>query len=262
MVTHCVNIPETTTGNKSAKPSSTEANDAEKSTAAVSREQSNSENESDNLDSVSGDQNVEELKDTDVDAAEEEVRDLDDYDSEDENAEQAQTTAPDIYKYTYVASELLSADIRELCDVVVGDAEVMDIIFSCLENSPPGELNSVVATHFSKVLVSLLKFRNSETVAQMKRRGRSVTDGIIKHICLSPISDLLVRLLDAPENERSYTQTVHPPSEGALSLLAEADVSRPCELLRTSFQSCGTIFPHCGCERKCGEATATRRDHV
>lgn len=141
----------------------------------------------------------------------------------DDDDEATKTEANSI-KYTYVASELLSADIHQLCDVVVGDPEVMDIIFSCLETSPPGELNPVIATHFSKVIVSLLKTRNTETIAQMKRLGRGVTDGLIKHICLGPIADLLVRLLDAPENEPSYSQTILPPSESALNLLAQADV--------------------------------------
>lgn len=127
-------------------------------------------------------------------------------------------------KYPYVASELLSADIRELCDVVVGNDSVMDIIFKCVEANQPGYLDPFVATHFSKVIVSLLKTRNAQTLQQMKRRGRAFTDGLIKHIALGPISELIVRLLDAPEQERSYDTTIYPPSPGAISLVTSADL--------------------------------------
>lgn len=132
--------------------------------------------------------------------------------------------SPNVRKYPYVASELLSADIRELCDVVVGDDQVMDLIFSCLEDSPDGQLDPFVATHFSKVLVSLLKTRNAETIQQIKRRGRMLTNGLIKHIALAPISELIVRLLDSPEHERSYDAVVRPPTADALSLLTDADL--------------------------------------
>ncbi len=135
-------------------------------------------------------------------------------------------TAPQMnpMKYPYVASELLSADIRELCDVVVEDDSVMDLIFACVENNEPGHLDPFVASHFSKVIVSLLKTRNAQTLKQMKRRSQAFTDSLIKHIALGPISELIVRLLDAPEHERSYDHTIHPPTPGAISLLSSADL--------------------------------------
>lgn len=127
-------------------------------------------------------------------------------------------------KYPYVASELLSADIRELCDVVVEDDSVMDLIFACVENNEPGCLDPFVASHFSKVIVSLLKTRNAQTLKQMERRNQTFTNSLIKHIALGPISELIVRLLDAPEHERSYDHTIHPPTPEAISLLSGADL--------------------------------------
>jgi hypothetical protein len=125
---------------------------------------------------------------------------------------------------SYIASELLSADVRPLADALVGDNDTFDALFSCLEANAPGELDNFVATHFAKIISSLLKTRNDETLAQMARRRNSFVSGLLKHLALPAIADIVVRVLDGPEVDRGYSSMVVAPSPAALDLLVAADV--------------------------------------
>jgi SIT4 phosphatase-associated protein len=125
---------------------------------------------------------------------------------------------------SYIASELLSADVRPLADALVGDDNIFNSLFSCLESNAPGELDAYVATHFAKIVSSLLKTRNEETLAQMTRRRSDFVNGLLKHLALPAIAELVVRILDGPEVERGYSTVVAAPSKAALDLLVASDV--------------------------------------
>lgn len=127
-------------------------------------------------------------------------------------------------KFAYVASELLSADNKLIADAILSQSEVLDIIFASLEHADQGMLDTVVALHFSKVMVSLLKMKNVVAIQVMARRGPRFINGVLKHISSAPIAELLVRMLDGPEQEGYATQVVRKPPEEALVLLAGGDI--------------------------------------
>lgn len=125
---------------------------------------------------------------------------------------------------SYIASELLSADVRPLADALVGEDQVFDSLFSCLETNAEGELDTFVASHFAKIISSLLKTRNDETLAQMTRRRPDFVTGLLKHLNLPAIAELIVRILDGPELDRGYSQVIVAPSTAALDLLVVSDI--------------------------------------
>lgn len=129
-------------------------------------------------------------------------------------------------KFAYVASELLSADNKLIAEAILAQSDVLDVIFTSIEHSDQGMLDTVVALHFSKVMVSLLKMKNVAAIQAMARRGTCFIDGVLKHISSAPIAELLVRMLDGPEQEGYATQVVKKPPEEALVLLANADILR------------------------------------
>lgn len=128
-------------------------------------------------------------------------------------------------KYSYVASELLTSDNILISDAVVSDDAVMAIIFSFIEKSSPGNLNTIVAIHFAKMIISLLKMRNAQTIEKMSKRETCIVSDILKHMDSSPIAELVVRILDSPDLETMCASSTNKrPTDAALDLLAEADL--------------------------------------
>ncbi|GAB0491382.1 hypothetical protein MMPV_002635 [Pyropia vietnamensis] len=134
------------------------------------------------------------------------------------------------YKYPYVASEVLSADIAPLYDAMVNSVLVMDELLGSVETTPEGQLDAFLAGHINKVCVALLSARNEQTLAHMGRRSGFVR-ALLSHVAVGAIADLLVHLLDAPDREPHQlmygaTEDDAPPFPAALDLLAGADVLR------------------------------------
>lgn len=134
------------------------------------------------------------------------------------------------YKYPYVASEVLSADIAPLYDAMVNSVLIMDELLGSVETTPEGQLDAFLAGHITKVCVALLSARNEQTLAHMGRRTGFVR-ALLSHVSVGAIADLLVHLLDAPDREphrlmSGATEDDAPPFPAALHLLAGADVLR------------------------------------
>lgn len=128
--------------------------------------------------------------------------------------------------FAYVASELLAADNKNIADAILEDHFVLPAVFSAVEDPDRGKLDTYVAVHFSKLVLSLLKMRNSRTIECIAKRGSKFINGILKHMDCAPIAELVVRMLDGPEPEHS-TYGVQPnkrPAGEALDLLANADI--------------------------------------
>lgn len=134
------------------------------------------------------------------------------------------------YKYPYVASEVLSADIAPLYDAMINSNIIMDELLGSVETTPEGQLDAFLAGHINKVCVALLSSRNEQTLAHMGRRPGFV-HALLRHVSVGAIADLLVHLLDAPDREPhrltyGATEDDAPPFPAALHLLAGADVLR------------------------------------
>lgn len=129
-------------------------------------------------------------------------------------------------KHAHVASEILTCDNKRLSEAIVSDDRVMDKVFSYLELAEPGQLHSVVSTYFAKLMVSLLKTRNTLTTSQMAKRDHFFISTLLKHIDSAHIAELVVHILDSPDAEMSYNSppTNKRPTPEALDLLAKADI--------------------------------------
>lgn len=129
------------------------------------------------------------------------------------------------FSFAYVASELLAADNKKIADAILADDEVLQTVFSAVEDTDRGKLDTVVAVHFSKLIMSLLKMRNSHAIEYMAERGSKFINGILKHMDCAPIAELVVRMLEAPAQEQpTYgAQPSKRPAGEALHLLANAD---------------------------------------
>lgn len=129
-------------------------------------------------------------------------------------------------KHAHVASEILTCDNKRLSEAIVSDDRVMDKVFSYLELAEPGQLHTVVSTYFAKLMVSLLKTRNTLTTAQMAKRDHFFIATLLKHIDSAHIAELVVHILDSPDAEMSYNSPPinKRPTAEALDLLAKADI--------------------------------------
>eukprot|EP00177_Eucheuma_denticulatum_P008734 GFKZ01015870.1.p1 GENE.GFKZ01015870.1~~GFKZ01015870.1.p1 ORF type:complete len:967 (-),score=186.65 GFKZ01015870.1:926-3826(-) len=127
--------------------------------------------------------------------------------------------------FAYVASELLSTDNKVIADAILNSPDVSLVMFSAIELPDQGSLDTVVALHFSKVIVSLLEIRNAAVIQAMSARGDTLINGLLRHINSAPIADLIVRLLDGPEVEQKPgSQPLKRPPYEALELLSSADI--------------------------------------
>lgn len=124
-----------------------------------------------------------------------------------------------------MASELLSTDNKLIADAILTSPDVSSVMFSAIELPEQGALDTVVALHFSKVMVSLLEIRNATVIDAMSARGDQLVNGLLRHINSAPIADLIVRLLDRPEVEQKPgSQPLKRPPFEALELLSSADI--------------------------------------
>lgn len=124
-------------------------------------------------------------------------------------------------KFAYVASELLTSDNKLISDAVVEDEIAMKKVFGFLQDSEAGKLNSIVAVQFSKIVINLLKMKNSKVLELMDNRGYNFVINVLKHMDSLPIAELVVRILDNPEPEPPYGPPIgaKPPTDEALELL-------------------------------------------
>lgn len=126
-------------------------------------------------------------------------------------------------KHAYVACELLTSENKAIGATIVTDDNAMAKLFACLERADPGALEPLVAVHFSKIVIALLKTHNAQLVQKLSSRP-SFLPVILKHMDCAALAELLVRILDAPEPDANFSEITKRPTEDALNLLAEADL--------------------------------------
>lgn len=125
----------------------------------------------------------------------------------------------------YVASELLASDSKLILDALLAHPVSLRLIFQSIESQSP--LDPVVSLHFSKLLVSLLKTRHLPAIRVMAQRGPNFIQGVLTHLHIAPIADLLVRILDGPDPDTAtsyHEKPVRTPPNDAMQLLADANI--------------------------------------
>ncbi|KAJ8902270.1 hypothetical protein NDN08_006677 [Rhodosorus marinus] len=118
-------------------------------------------------------------------------------------------------KYALVASEILSSQIPEISNRFVVADDLLEKLFLVFE----GELDLFVASNVCRVIVALLREHNIPMLMFIRGR-KSFVSILLGHMSLVPAADLIVRLLDGPENDN----VIQPPRSEATDLLAREDV--------------------------------------
>lgn len=130
------------------------------------------------------------------------------------------------FKFAYIASELLATDNKVIADSILDHHDILSAAFSVVEETDRGRLDTVVAIHFAKLIISLLKIRNARTIEHISERGSSFINAVLKHTDCAPIAELVVRMLEGPDTEQATynAQGKMRPAGEALQLLTNADI--------------------------------------
>lgn len=164
----------------------------------------------------------------------------------------ANTPDKRLYKYPFVASEVLCADVPRIQDAMTRSPEPLYSVLSALDTAPAGRMETMRATYVVKVVGALLRSRSTVVLAHLASRARpDLVTSLLRQLALAPVADLLVRLLDppppppppppafesldtsavgwgglclTPEASIDATPTVSTVPMAALQLLARADV--------------------------------------
>lgn len=111
------------------------------------------------------------------------------------------SNSPDkrLYKYPFVASEVLCADVPRIQDAMTRSPDLLYSILSALDAAPAGRMETMRATYVAKVVGALLRARSPLVLAHLAARSRpDLITSLLRQVALLPVADLLVRLLDPP----------------------------------------------------------------
>mmetsp|Transcript_8390 Transcript_8390/g.25216 ORF Transcript_8390/g.25216 Transcript_8390/m.25216 type:complete len:697 (+) Transcript_8390:32-2122(+) len=117
------------------------------------------------------------------------------------------------------SSEILATKLPQISGNLAVKPELLETLFSVLENTDAGELDIVTAANITRVMVAMVRCQNAE-VLQLALSRQNFFASLYKHISISPVAELLVRLLDGPETD----QEILPPRGEALQLLQRGDI--------------------------------------
>ncbi|KAJ3443671.1 serine/threonine-protein phosphatase 6 regulatory subunit [Anaeramoeba flamelloides] len=96
------------------------------------------------------------------------------------------------FKYPYFSNEIIGLELFGIVDVISSDTELMDFIFSFLDNKQP--LNCVYAGYFSRCISVQLKKRRGETLNYLKSKPE-IIDKLCLHLKIAAIKDFMISLL-------------------------------------------------------------------
>lgn len=116
-------------------------------------------------------------------------------------AANSQANTPDkrLYKYPFVASEVLCADVPRIQDAMTRSPEPLYSVLASLDAAPAGRMEAMRATYAVKVVGALLRSRSGVVLAHLgSRRRPDLVTSLLRQLALAPVADLLVRLLEPP----------------------------------------------------------------
>mmetsp|Transcript_8349 Transcript_8349/g.14426 ORF Transcript_8349/g.14426 Transcript_8349/m.14426 type:complete len:827 (+) Transcript_8349:168-2648(+) len=132
------------------------------------------------------------------------------------------------YKYPFLACEILCSDVWTICDAVYKDPELVQQLYSFLQQPPP--LNHQLANYVCRAAGVLLQRKISETVDFMKDHG--MIDHFIAHLNNASVMDLLLKVISCEETSEG---------NGILDWLCETELV-PC--LVSKFSANNTVDVH------------------
>eukprot|EP00181_Compsopogon_caeruleus_P001317 CAMPEP_0184678598 /NCGR_PEP_ID=MMETSP0312-20130426/1350_1 /TAXON_ID=31354 /ORGANISM="Compsopogon coeruleus, Strain SAG 36.94" /LENGTH=775 /DNA_ID=CAMNT_0027127445 /DNA_START=339 /DNA_END=2666 /DNA_ORIENTATION=- len=131
-------------------------------------------------------------------------------------------------KRSFYASEVLAAELPRLTDSFLALEGNFDVLLKFLREKP-GSLHPVYSSYFAKIVTALLRVRHKEVLDQIRKRD-SFFPSLLSHLSVSCMAELLVRMTDNPEAERSFggisSNPIPPPTPSvqAFKLLSDFDV--------------------------------------
>lgn len=100
------------------------------------------------------------------------------------------------FRFPNIACELLTSDVPIINDKLGGSEELLEMLYSFLEQEPP--LNPLLASFFSKSIGNLIA-RKTEQVITFLKRKEGFIGLVLKHIDASAMMDLVLRLISCVE---------------------------------------------------------------
>ncbi|XP_034163222.1 serine/threonine-protein phosphatase 6 regulatory subunit 2a isoform X2 [Pangasianodon hypophthalmus] len=100
------------------------------------------------------------------------------------------------FKLPNIACDLLTSDVTAINDKLGGDVSLLEKLYSFLEQDPP--LNPLLASFFSKTIGNLIA-RKTEQMISFLRKKHNFISLVLNHIDVSPMMDLLLRLISCVE---------------------------------------------------------------
>ncbi|XP_058263866.1 serine/threonine-protein phosphatase 6 regulatory subunit 2a isoform X1 [Hemibagrus wyckioides] len=100
------------------------------------------------------------------------------------------------FKLPNIACDILTSDVATINDKLGGDVCVLEKLYSFLEQDPP--LNPLLASFFSKTIGNLIA-RKTEQMISFLRKKHNFISLVLNHIDVSPMMDLLLRLISCVE---------------------------------------------------------------
>ncbi|TSK13565.1 Serine/threonine-protein phosphatase 6 regulatory subunit 2 [Bagarius yarrelli] len=100
------------------------------------------------------------------------------------------------FKHPNIACDILTSDVATINDKLGEDESLLEKLYSFLEHDPP--LNPLLASFFSKTIGNLIA-RKTEQMISFLRKKHNFINMVLNHIDVSPMMDLLLRLISCVE---------------------------------------------------------------
>mmetsp|Transcript_31410 Transcript_31410/g.56936 ORF Transcript_31410/g.56936 Transcript_31410/m.56936 type:complete len:1075 (-) Transcript_31410:92-3316(-) len=114
------------------------------------------------------------------------------------------------FRYPFVAVELITCGPPQFSEALVSSEspEAMELLWSFLANSPPSEVNPVLAGYFARTAATLLAKYPTEVIAYLQRHGPDkLLEEFLDRIHLRSLAELLARLLCAEDSSQMVFRT-------------------------------------------------------
>eukprot|EP00184_Porphyridium_aerugineum_P006462 CAMPEP_0184693668 /NCGR_PEP_ID=MMETSP0313-20130426/1838_1 /TAXON_ID=2792 /ORGANISM="Porphyridium aerugineum, Strain SAG 1380-2" /LENGTH=883 /DNA_ID=CAMNT_0027151805 /DNA_START=400 /DNA_END=3051 /DNA_ORIENTATION=+ len=126
-----------------------------------------------------------------------------------------------MYKWPFIAGEVLSSEIEKVTKAFVASKVLMNALFSFLETQT-GQIDRFLCMQFSKIFSALLRVEHLQMLERITARPKYVFI-LINRVSYSPLAEILVKLLEGVETDE-YSPHGSPPAAAGVSLLADNDV--------------------------------------
>lgn len=110
-----------------------------------------------------------------------------------------------VYRYPYLACELLCSETREITDALFNQPGALDQLYSFVYKEPP--LSHLLSNYCTKIVLFLLDRRAQDTITFLKTK-KAFVPNFIKKLPEAGMSDLLMRFLSLEDKPDGAPGTI------------------------------------------------------